>query len=208
MNRKDTNTTGLLVIISGPSGVGKTTIAHHVERELGGVFSVSMTTRPKTVDDTEAVDYYFVDQAGFEQVRDTGGLLEWAKVFDHFYGTPSKPVNEALGDRKLMILEIDVQGAIQVKQRVKDAYAIFVLPPSEPALLERLRHRKREDEPLIQRRFQKAKQEIVRAKKSGVYDVFLVNDDLSSALNEAVGWVQRERKKRCSGASGLSSSDR
>ena len=116
-----TTSSGLLLIISGPSGVGKTTIAHHVERELGGIFSVSMTTRPKTANDTEAVDYYFMDRPGFDRVRDAGGLLEWAKVFDHFYGTPVKPVNEALSHGKLMILEIDVQGAIQVKQRVEDA---------------------------------------------------------------------------------------
>ena len=188
----------MLLIISGPSGVGKTTIAHDVEHELGAVFSVSMTTRPKTPADTEGRDYYFVDQEAFNSARDSGDLLEWAEVFGHYYGTPRRPVDEALAAGKLMIVEIDVDGAAQVKQRVPDAYAIFVLPPSEEELLERLRGRRREDESVIQRRFAKAKQEVQRAKAGGVYDEFLVNDDLASAVRKAVGLVTGEISRRAS----------
>jgi len=188
--------TGLLLVISGPSGVGKTTITHRVKDELGGVFSVSMTTRPKTAKDVEGVDYCFVDRHQFEQAQKDGRLLEWAQVFGHYYGTPAKPVNQAMAGGQLVLLEIDVAGAIQVKQQVPDAFGLFVLPPSEPVLLERLEHRRRDSQTVIQERFAKAKEEIARAKKCGVYDVFIVNDDLDAAVNEAVGIVKQELARR------------
>lgn len=188
--------TGMLLIISGPSGVGKTTITHRVERELGGVFSVSLTTRPKGPEDVEGVDYYFVDRAAFEKARQAGELLESAEVFGNSYGTPRKLVEEALRAGRLMILEIDVEGAIQVKEKMPDAFALFVLPPSEAVLLERLRKRKREEEAVIQRRFTKAKDEIARAKSCGVYNAFIVNDDLEKAIAEAVRHIRKELDKR------------
>lgn len=190
------NSHGMLLIISGPSGVGKTTITHQVEKELGGVFSVSMTTRPKAAKDTEGIDYYFVTPEQFAQARDRGDLLEWAQVFENCYGTPRKPVEENLAAGRLEILEIDVEGAVQVKQNMPDAFAIFVLPPSEEALLDRLRQRKREDEATIQRRFAQAKHEIARAHESGVYNHFLVNDNLDEAIAEAVAVVQAEQQRR------------
>jgi len=186
----------LLLIISGPSGVGKTTITHHVEQRLGGVFSVSLTTRPMTEADVPGRDYHFVDRAEFERRRDTGELLEWAEVFGNYYGTPKQPVVEALQQGRLVLCEIDVQGAIQIKRNLPDAYAIFVLPPSEEELLERLRRRGREDESVIQRRFARARDEINRARESGVYDVFIVNDELSRAVDEAVERVEAERRRR------------
>lgn len=187
---------GILLIISGPSGVGKTTIAHHVEHQLAGRFSVSMTTRPKTDADTEGKDYCFVDEAAFRHAKEMGDLLECAEVFGHWYGTPRKPVIEALMAGKLMVLEIDVEGARQVKQNMPDAFAIFVLPPSEEELLSRLRGRQREDESVIQRRFNQARNEIARAKAGNIYDSFLINDDLSSALHETVERVRKERDCR------------
>jgi len=182
----------MLVIISGPSGVGKTTITHHVERAVGAVFSVSMTTRPQSADDAEAQDYFFVDQATFEETRADGGLLEWAEVFGNYYGTPRAFVEENLEAGRVVILEIDVAGAEQVKRNMPDAWALFVLPPSEDALLDRLRNRAREDEAVIQRRFAKAKDEIARAKASGVYDAFIVNDTLDHAKTEAVELLRKE----------------
>jgi guanylate kinase len=181
---------GMLLIISGPSGVGKTTITRQVERQLGGVFSVSMTTRPKTSDDIEGVDYHFVSEKQFLRARDEGELLEWAKVFDNYYGTPRKPVQEALADGRLMILEIDVDGAAQIKRNMPEAFAIFVLPPSEDVLLDRLRSRKREDEATIQRRFADAKHEMRLARELGIYDQFIVNDNLARAVQEAVDLVR------------------
>ena len=187
---------GLLVVISGPSGVGKTTIAHRVEQQLKGVFSISMTTRPKTEADVEGEDYYFVDHATFEHARKTAQLLEWAEVFGHWYGTPREPVIEAMTAGKLMVLEIDVQGAQQVKQNMADAFAIFVLPPNEAALLSRLRGRQREDESVIQRRFNQARNEIVRAKAGTTYDLFLINDDLTQAEHQIIDRVRAEWDKR------------
>jgi len=187
---------GMLLIISGPSGVGKTTITHQVKLALNALFSVSMTTRPKAPEDREGVDYFFVDAPRFERSRDAGELLEWAQVFGNYYGTPKKPVEDALADGRLMILEIDVEGAVQVKQRMPDAYALFVLPPSEEVLLDRLRKRKRDEEAVIQRRFSKAKDEIARAKSCGVYDVFIVNDLLDDAVAKAVSLVRSEMERR------------
>ncbi len=188
---------GLLLIISGPSGVGKTTITHHVERVLGGEFSVSLTTRKPGPGDRDGIDYHFVSMEKFAQARDGGELLEHAEVYPGLcYGTPRKPVDKALAEHRLMILEIDVDGAIQVKKKMPDAYSLFVLPPNEHVLLERLRARGRDDEAAIQRRFAKAKREIVKAWECGVYDQFIVNRDLNHAVNEAVQLVQTEMARR------------
>ncbi len=188
-----TSAKGLLLIISGPSGVGKTTITHEVERRLGGRFSVSLTTRPQTPKDTEGEDYFFVTRDDFERARNGGELLEWAEVFENCYGTPRRPVEEALARGELMILEIDVLGAGEVKAKMPDAETIFVLPPSEATLLKRLRARRREDEATIQRRFARAKDEIALARSSGTYRHFVVNDDLERVVEEAVGIVRAAR---------------
>lgn len=184
---------GMLLVISGPSGVGKTTITHHVEQALGAVFSVSVTTRTKTPADVEGRDYYFIDQQRFDQMRQAGELLEWAQVYAGCcYGTPRAPVEEAVAAGRLVILEVDVQGAVQIKAQMPGAFGLFVLPPNEKVLLERLRRRAREDEALIQKRFAKAKAEIIRAWECGVYDEFIVNRDLEHAAGEAVGLVRSE----------------
>lgn len=183
---------GLLLVISGPSGVGKTTITHEVERRLGGVFSVSVTTRPRSSADIEGRDYFFISDQEFARRRDAGELLEWATVFGkHSYGTPSAPVFEHLQRGRLVILEIDVQGAMQVKRAVPDALMVFVLPPDDQTLLERLRRRQREDEQAICRRFEEARREIGVARSSGAYDAFVVNDDLGRAIDEACAIVRR-----------------
>lgn len=186
----------MLLIISGPSGVGKTTITHRVERELGGDFSVSMTTRPQGPGDKPGEDYHFVGTEEFKRARDAGELLESAEVFGNFYGTPRRPVEAAIRAGRLMILEIDVQGAILVKEKMPDAFSIFVLPPNESVLLERLRKRQREDESVIQRRFKKAKDEISRARSCGVYDRFITNDQLEAAVGQAVGEIRAEKSRR------------
>ncbi len=181
---------GVLLIISGPSGVGKTTITHAVEKALDAEFSVSMTTRPRTAADKPGVDYHFVTREEFDAARDAGQLLESAEVFGNCYGTPRVPVEAALNRGRLIILEIDVQGAAKVKEQLPQAYAMFVLPPSLRVLLDRLRGRKREDEEVIQRRFAKARHEIQLAWDSGIYDDFIVNRDLDKAVTEAVTLVR------------------
>lgn len=182
---------GLLLIVSGPSGVGKTTITRAIERSIGdAVFSVSATTRPKTDADVNGVDYRFVDDGEFDRLVAEGALLEYAEVFGHRYGTPRDWVMEQLRRGRVVILEIDVDGAEQVKAKMPGAFALFVLPPSEEELLRRLRSRSREPEDVIQRRFAEARREIVRARANGVYDEFVVNDDLDKAIERAIQVVQ------------------
>lgn len=185
---------GLLLIISGPSGVGKTTITRGVERSIpGAVFSVSATTRAKTEADVEGVDYHFVSDAAFQAMVDRHEFLEHAGVFGKRYGTPRDWVVEQLKRGRLVILEIDVQGAIQVKGQMPEAFAIFILPPGEATLLERLRARRREPEEAIQRRFAAARQEMRVARESGVYDAFIVNRDVKEAIDEAVALIAQRR---------------
>ena len=185
---------GLLLIISGPSGVGKTTITRGVERSIAdSVFSVSCTTRAKTDADVEGVDYHFVDHGEFQQLIDDELLLEWADVFGKRYGTRRKWVEEQLARGRLVILEIDVEGAKQVKTKMPDAFGIFILPPSEDELLRRLQSRKRESEELIAKRFAEAQHEIREAKASDVYDRFITNEVLEHAIEEAIEHVQNAR---------------
>ncbi|HWB20367.1 MAG TPA: guanylate kinase [Phycisphaerales bacterium] len=188
---KSTPHKGLLLVISGPSGVGKTTITHEVERRLNGTFSVSATTRPKTAADVEGRDYYFLTDEQFAQWVREDRFLEHASVFGKYsYGTPREPVVKALAEGKLMILEIDVQGAQQVKRAMPEAFMVFVLPPGEEVLLNRLRARARDTEEAIQRRFAEAKREIETARSCGLYDLFIVNDDLQTAVADACAAVQ------------------
>jgi guanylate kinase len=149
-----------------------------------------MTTRKKAAKDTEGVDYFFVDDDAFERVKAEDGFLEWADVFGRKYGTPRAWVEERLAEGRLVILEIDVAGGRQVKEKMPGMLGIFVLPPSEEALLERLRQRGRDSEEAIQRRFAEAKREMAEARVCGAYDVFVTNDDLESAVNGAIAAVK------------------
>lgn len=188
---------GMLLIISGPSGAGKTTITRGVERSIpDAVFSVSATTRARTPADVEGVDYHFVDDAEFERMRAQDAFLETAGVYGKKYGTPRAWVEEQLRRGRLVILEIDVHGAEQVKRKVPSAFSLFILPPSDGALLERLRARKREDESAIQRRFAAAQEEMRHARSCGVYDRFIVNDAIDRSIGEALDLVRAERDRR------------
>ncbi len=188
---------GLLLMISGPSGVGKTTITRGVERSIAdSVFSVSCTTRAKTDADVEGVDYHFIDREEFDEMIDTDSFLEWADVFGKRYGTRRRWVNEQLARGRLVILEIDVEGAKQVKAKMPDAFGIFILPPSEDELLRRLKDRDRESDELINKRFAEAKNEIAAAHACSVYDRFIINEDLDNAIREALDAVRVQRASR------------
>jgi guanylate kinase len=185
MSTRDLPSRGLLVVISGPSGVGKTTIVRAVKERLNGMFSVSATTRPRSEQEQDGVDYHFLSEEEFTTRLAAGQMLEHAQVFGkHRYGTLRGPVDEALDAGRLVILEIDVQGACQVRDAAPEAFMIFILPPNEGALLERLRGRGRDTEEAIQRRFEEARREIGLARSREVYDAFVTNDDLARAQDE------------------------
>lgn len=188
---------GLLLIISGPSGAGKTTITRAVEKHFPGAhFSVSATTRPRTAADRDGVDYRFLTDAEFDTLVDRKEFIESATYAGHRYGTPRSPVEAALADGRIAILEIDVQGAMIVKDEFHEALALFILPPSDAALLQRLRDRRREPEDAILRRFRIAQKEIATAHTCGVYDHFIVNDNLDRAIADAIGYVNERLTHR------------
>jgi guanylate kinase len=191
MPHDDAGQQGLLVIVSGPSGAGKTTIARAIHAAFpGSTLSLSLTTRPIGPTEKEGVDYHFASEEEFQRGVDEGAFLEHAGVYGKRYGTPRKPVEEGLAAGRLVILEIDVQGAKQVKGKIPGALAMFVLAPTEEELLERLRARKRDSEEVIQKRFARAREEMTEARRCGVYERFIVNDELERAKREAIDAVR------------------
>lgn len=190
------NRQGLLLVLSGPSGSGKTTIARAVEERLGGTFSVSATTRPKTEGETGGRDYEFLTPRAFQELVESGALLEYAQVYgQNWYGTPREPVERQLSEGRLVILDIDVQGALQVKAAMPRALAIFVLPPGDEELRRRLRDRRRDDDDSMRRRLAEAKREIEVGLHSGAYDAQVVNDDLERAVDEVCRIVEKKRRR-------------
>lgn len=184
---------GLLLIISGPSGVGKSTIVNELVERLGAVLSVSMTTRPMGPSDVDGEHYMFVNEREFRDLVKLGQMLEYAQVYDNLYGTPAAPVEEALAAGQTVILEIDVKGANAVKQQLPQAVGILIEPPSDEVLLARLRARKREDEATIQKRYSHAREEIQLAHDLGIYKYIVINDDLDQAIEQAVEMIHGER---------------
>lgn len=172
--------TGKLIVLTGPSGVGKGTLVKSLLQshpEL--VLSISMTTRCPRPGEVEGENYYFVDRDKFQQMIETQDLLEWAEFAGNFYGTPRLPVIENIKQGKLVLLEIEVQGARQIQQTFPEALRIFILPPSMTELEKRLRGRGHDSEEAIVKRLQRATQEVEVAEE---FDVKLMNDNLEMAL--------------------------
>ncbi len=185
---------GKLIIISGPSGVGKSTICKQIVKRLDNVYlSVSVTTRPQSAAEVDGDDYWFITQEEFHKRLDKGMLLEHARVFGHFYGTPRDKVVKALKAGKVVILEIDVQGARQVKAAFPDAVMIFILPPSARDLAERLDHRGREGAEAAQKRLSEASAEIAAAWQ--YYEHMVINEDLQQAVNECVQIIKNRKSQ-------------
>jgi len=187
---------GVLLVLCGPSGVGKTTIAHRLCERFGGIFSVSATTRNPRPGEKDGRDYHFTNREAFERDLTTDRFLEHALVFGtHFYGTPREPVERALAEGRLMLLDIDVQGALQIRRSLRGALLVFILPPDDSELLRRLRERGSDDAETIERRFAEARQEVAIARASGAFDEFITNDNLDAAVGRIVGLIN-ERLRR------------
>jgi guanylate kinase len=169
----------LVLIVSGPSGSGKSTLVQKILELPGTMLAVSSTTRPPRKTESNGKWYNFISEAEFRIMIERGEFLEYAQVFGkNWYGTPRKALNEALEQKKDLVLEIDVQGALQVKQKMPGAVAVFVIPPSRQDLERRIRERGLDSEDEIRRRLDRARQEMLSYKS---YDFAVVNDDLERA---------------------------
>jgi guanylate kinase len=174
-------TGGSVIVVSAPSGAGKTTVVTRVLNELDGLrFSVSHTTRAPRPGEKDGVEYHFIEVAAFERLRDTGQLLEWALNYGHYYGTGVAELEGARRDGVDLLLDLDVKGAAQVRNKIADAVTVFVLPPSYADLERRLRGRGQDDEASIQRRLDVAREEL---SFYHAYDYAVINDDLNSCVD-------------------------
>jgi guanylate kinase len=184
---------GLLIVLSGPSGVGKGTISRRLAKRLDVTYTVSATTRPRRPGDEAGKTYDHISREEFFRRLDSDEFLEYAQVYGDYYGTPKHPTLDHLEHGRDVLLEIDVQGALQVRYQHPDALTVFILPPDGPTLLRRLSDRGRESGDEINKRFRAAKREIHMAKGSRAFDYMVINDDLDSAVEEIVKIVRHRR---------------
>jgi guanylate kinase len=186
---------GLLLVLSSPSGAGKTTLARRLIDADGEIaMSVSVTTRAPRPGEVDGKDYRFVDAPAFQSMGEAGELLEWARVFDNFYGTPRAPVEEAIANGRDILFDIDWQGAQQLSEKKKhDVVRVFILPPSADVLADRLRARAQDAEPVVKRRMAEASDEISHWPE---YDYVIVNADLEASLAGLRAILSAERLKR------------
>lgn len=182
---------GLPLVISAPSGAGKSTLVRELRRRVEGLgFSVSHTTRRPRRGETDGVEYHFVDRPAFEARIGQGAFAEWAEVHGNLYGTDLAALQERLARGEDVILDIDVQGALQLAEKVPEAVLVFVIPPTWDELRRRLQGRGSEDVAVVERRLANARGELERALR---YDYLVVNDDLGRAVEELSSIVRAER---------------
>jgi guanylate kinase len=184
---------GTLFVISAPSGTGKSTLARRLLESVPGLaFSVSYTTRPRRAGEESGREYEFVDDARFDALIAGDGLLEWAQVFDHKYGTGLAATESALARGTSLLLDIDVQGARQVRASGRDAVSIFILPPDYASLAERLKRRGSEDPAAVAKRLSEAHREALEYDR---FDYVVVNGDLEQATAELTAIVRAESSR-------------
>jgi guanylate kinase len=186
---------GLMLVLSSPSGAGKSTIARNLlDSDKSLTLSVSATTRPRRGSEIDGVHYHFVAKRDFERLRDSEAMLEWAEVHGNFYGTPREPAEAAMAEGRDMLFDIDWQGAVQLRQKVPaDIVSIFILPPSMGELKARLLRRAEDQEKVIEQRLRNAREEL---EHWGEYDYVVVNHDLQQAFHEVQCIVTAERLRR------------
>ena len=184
---------GLIIVISAPSGSGKTTLCKRLVAKVPNLRrSISVTTRNPRRGEINGRDYFFITQEDFVARKRNNEFIEWAEVFDEYYGTPRSFVEEVIGAGEDVLLSIDVQGAMQVKESYPDAVFIFILPPSISALEERLMKRKTDDSDEILKRLQLAREEMKRIEN---YDYVIVNRSLKASLRELHSIITAEKRK-------------
>lgn len=181
---------GLLIVVSAPSGCGKGTLLAEVLKNDNFYYSVSATTRAPREGEVNGVNYHFTSKEDFEKLIASGGVLEYAQYCGNYYGTPRKAVEDKLAEGKDVILEIEVQGAMKIKQSCPEAVFVFILPPSVETLKERLEKRGTETADVIAKRVAEARGEIEKAYN---YDYVIVNDDLDTAVSEFIKAVEVEK---------------
>jgi guanylate kinase len=186
---------GLMLVISSPSGAGKSTIARNLlEADAGLSLSVSVTTRQRRPSEIAGRHYHFINQREFERLRDSDALLEWAEVHGNFYGTPREPVEVAMAAGRDMLFDIDWQGAQQLQEKMPaDVVSIFILPPSMTELQSRLHRRAEDSEAVIATRLANSRAEIEHWRE---YDYVILNDDLDTAFDAVQSIVKAERLRR------------
>jgi len=186
---------GIMLVLSSPSGAGKSTIARTLlESDHAFSMSVSVTTRPRRGSEIDGVHYHFVSQREFERLRNDGELLEWAQVHGNFYATPRQPVEQAMAEGRDMLFDIDWQGAAQLNDQMRaDIVSIFILPPSMNELKDRLKRRAEDGEEVIQARLKNAREEIEHWRD---YDYIVINHDLNAAFKDVQHIVAAERLRR------------
>ena len=181
------------VVLSAPSGAGKTTIARAlVEASEDVVFSVSATTRPARDHEIDGVDYHFLSETDFRAMIEADEFVEWAEVHGHLYGTSRQALQSALDEGRFLILDVDVEGAMQMRERVPDVVLVFVLPPSADALVARLSERGTEGEDTVARRIENARGELEQASR---FDYIVVNEDLGQAIDDIRCIVSAEGRR-------------
>ncbi|HLA61815.1 MAG TPA: guanylate kinase [Nitrospiraceae bacterium] len=194
--RSSTDRRGILFIISAPSGTGKTTLCKQLAANLPGLWhSISYTTRKPRPGEEHGRDYYFVEEQTFQEMIARNDFVEWAHVYGHLYGTPWKSLTEKIDQGVDVLLEIDVQGAMQIKKRFEDSVSIFILPPSMTVLRSRLQTRASDTPEEIQQRLHKVKEEVWSFRE---YAYIVRNEDLDLSLRdlESIFWSERLKTKR------------
>lgn len=184
---------GLLLVLCGPSGVGKSTISRKLAAAQKIKYIVSATTRPQKPGDEEKKIYDHISAPEFFKRLDENQFLEYAQVYGDYYGTPKHPALDYLAEGQDVLLEIDVQGALQVRYQYPDAVLMFILPPDEPTLMQRLTDRGRDAAEVIAYRYRAAKREIHMAKGSRAFDYMVINADLDAAVDEIVRIIRHKR---------------